>query len=261
MQNRALLEENARLTDLTRMLLSSPHFSNFLNDLTVNGLPPQLQAPQQPAQPTMPQASLPASTPQDSTSHRSGQDFPTVQPQNFQVGMVMVPDHAMDLTPSGWNTGIDMNFTTTPIFAVLEVPEGPAIDTDLLSGKSSNSVEFLSSESAKEEPLTLDRPPVVDSSVAPSRAGVPDPHVEVDEHDPSLALFLDDVPVTAKPTRDNLWNPLDTIEPRKSNAYYELVVEDDSAQISGTALRSFERLCSSMEAAFQRVSIMTSHLL
>src|SRR5438874_1734309 len=45
-QNRALMEENARLTDLTRMLLSSPHFSSFLGDISVNGLPaPQSSLP------------------------------------------------------------------------------------------------------------------------------------------------------------------------------------------------------------------------
>src|SRR5437763_10380591 len=38
-QNRQLIEENTRLTDLTRMLLSSQAFSSFLNELSLNGIP------------------------------------------------------------------------------------------------------------------------------------------------------------------------------------------------------------------------------
>jgi hypothetical protein len=279
-QNQALLEENARLTDLTRMLLSSPHFSSFLNDLAVNGLPPQLQAPlqqhqqqhQQPQQqqqqqqqpphpqpqPIVSQTPVPTNVHTDVNSHRAAtQDFHVHQ--NFQVGMVMVPDHGMNIHGPGWNSGIDMDFNPS-VFAVLEVPEGPAIDTSLLSGKSSKSVDFAS-DSAKDDVPSLELPPVVETMAAESKStSVADPNVEIDESDPCIALFLDEPPAVSRPSPDILDDLFGGIDAEKVFAHYELVVEDESADISATTMHRFERLCASMEAAYQRVSRVTSHL-
>jgi ribonuclease Z len=43
-KNEALEEENRRLMNLTKMLLSSPHFAPILNDLSSN--PQQIMTPQ-----------------------------------------------------------------------------------------------------------------------------------------------------------------------------------------------------------------------
>ncbi|KAL1963896.1 hypothetical protein VTN77DRAFT_7702 [Rasamsonia byssochlamydoides] len=265
LQNRALLEENTRLTELTRMLLSSPHFSSFLNDLTVNGLPPQLQTPPQAPQsqpqpqPVVSQAPITPNPHKDVNPHRVAQDFQVHQ--NLQVGMAMVPDHGMDIHGSGWNSGIDMDFANASVFAVLEVPEGPAIDTDLLSGKSSNFVD-LASDSAKDEVPCLERPPVLETEAAESKiTGVADPSVEIDESDPSFALFLDEAPAASQSSSDMLGDLFGGIDLEKVFAHYELVVEDESADVSAATMHRFERLCASMEAAYQRVSMVTSHLL
>ncbi|KAL1999619.1 hypothetical protein VTN02DRAFT_4264 [Thermoascus thermophilus] len=267
MQNRALFEENARLTDLTRMLLSSPHFSSFLNDLTVNGLPPQLQPQPQPhtqQQPVVSQPPMQHNTHKDVNPNRVAQDFQ--MQQSPQVGMVMVPDpSAMDMPGGGWNSGIDMNFTTNaPVFAVLEVPEGPAIDTGLLSGKTSNLVGPAAlSESIKDDVPCFECPPVMDvPSDAPkeeSKVGAPNPDVEIDESDPAFALFLDPPPApTSSP--EPFEDLFGGIEPEKAFARFELVVEDESDEVRAATRYRFERLCHSMEAAFQRVSMVTAHL-
>lgn len=261
-QNRALLEENGRLTDLTRMLLSSSHFSNFLNDITVNGLPPQLQNTPQPTAPVVSHTPAPQSNPpRNMNSHGNVQDFQGSQPQDFQVGMVMVPEYGADMHASGWNSGIDMNFTHAPVFAVLEVPEGPAVDTDLLSGKTSHLAEFASVANIKDALPCLERPPVLETPPKISNRVVADSKYEIDESDPDFALFLDEVPAVSTTSCDVSDNLFGGIESGKRFAHYELVVDDASIETSATSLYRFERLFSSMEAAFQRVSTMTSHLL
>ncbi|KAH8698625.1 hypothetical protein BGW36DRAFT_376497 [Talaromyces proteolyticus] len=260
LQNHALMEENNRLTDLTRLLLSSPSFSDFLNDLTVNGMPQQFQTPQQtpqqqPQQPA-PQAPVPSNVRNEGNTHMGGQDFPAQQQQNFQVGMVMVPDQRMDMYASGWNSGIDLNYNPS-IFAVLEVPEGPAVDTEILSGKSSSTIPITSDlSSSKVEVPQLDRPPVfntpgpevVKEDTAASTA-------EMDESDPSLALFLDDISIPSSESR------FVSIQPEKIPRYTLVVDSEESTEASAASVRAFERLCASMDDAFERVSLLTAHLL
>lgn len=247
-QNRALIEENKSLTDLTRTLLSSPHFSSFMDELTQTGSSLQQQPPQ--PQQTMQRA--------DSSRH------------NAQVGMVMVPEptvdlSAMDITSSGWNSGIDMNFTHAPVFAVLEVPEGPTFDPIALSGKSSNSVDFASSENAKEEAPCLDlaRPLACEDSPPTSSLSAPTPPVPVtvDREDESLALFLDDAPAVPSASQEMSDDLFCGLRPEKLFARYDLVVEGDSRDVDAATMHRFSRLCASIDASFERVSLFTAHLL
>ncbi|KAJ9210138.1 transcriptional regulator family: bZIP [Paecilomyces variotii] len=263
MQNRALFEENARLTDLTRMLLSSPHFSSFLNDFSLNGIPssqPQQQQQVQPAVVSQPQ--MQQNHQKDVNPARVAQDFQ--MQQNPQVGMVMVPEQSvnvptMDMNPSGWNSGIDMNFTNAPVFAVFEVPE-PVIDTGVLCGKSSNFVGSEVLETSKDEVPSLERPPVSEAPKEKTNVGTPNPDVEIDESDPAFALFLDSPPASQSSSPEKVQNLFDGVESEKVLSTFELVVEDESTEVSAVTMRRFERLCHSMEAAFQRVSMVTAHL-
>ncbi|KAJ5642389.1 hypothetical protein N7490_006389 [Penicillium lividum] len=242
LQNRALYEENARLNDLARMLLGSPHFANFLNEMP-DSVPPQVQAHQPPTQPQQ------ASAPKETSAPR--QEFQ--MQQHTQPNMVMVPNpnQGMDasMLNSGWNSGIDMNYGNTPVFAVLEVPEGPSFDAEILSGKSSS---LGSSESAKDEAPIFDCPE--GEVTRKSDIGVANPDVEIDESDPAYALFVDS-PAPSAPSDDHVFNGLQS---EKSAPHYELVV--DAAQASAVAHARFNALCSSMQAAFDRVSRVTSHL-
>ncbi|KMU78059.1 hypothetical protein CISG_06821 [Coccidioides immitis RMSCC 3703] len=125
LQNRALMEENARLTDLTRMLLSSPHFNSFLNDITVNGLPPSLQK-----QSSTPQAHAPTDIQNDVKPTPLPQD---VQIQNPQTALPSIAEEHFDFASidSGWNSGIDTNFSNPTVLAVMEVPESPTVDAEV----------------------------------------------------------------------------------------------------------------------------------
>ncbi|KAJ9298863.1 transcriptional regulator family: bZIP [Paecilomyces variotii] len=263
MQNRALFEENARLTDLTRMLLSSPHFSSFLNDFSLNGIPSsQPQQQQQVQQTVVSQPQMQQNHQKDVNPARVAQDFQ--MQQNPQVGMVMVPEQSvnvptMDMNAGGWNSGIDMNFTNAPVFAVFEVPE-PVIDTGVLCGKSSNFVGSEVLETSKDEVPSLERPPVPEGLKEKTNVGTPNPDVEIDESDPAFALFLDSPPVSQSSSPEKVQNIFDGVKSEKAPSAFELVVEDESTEVSAVTMRRFERLCHSMEAAFQRVSMVTAHL-
>ncbi|KAJ6031718.1 hypothetical protein N7540_002450 [Penicillium herquei] len=242
LQNRALFEENARLNDLARMLLGSPHFANFLNEMPET-VPPQVQAHQQAQQ--QPQVQQ-QQAPKENNPPRA-QEF-QIQ-HNPQTNMVMVPNQSMDtsMINSGWNSGIDMNYGNTPVFAVLEVPEGPAFDAEVLSGKSS---AMPSSEPSKDEAPVISHPEVASQK---SDIGVANPDVEIDESDPAFALFVDS---PAPSVASEL--VFEGVSSEKSSSQYELVV--DNTQVSAAARARFHTLCSSMEAAFERVSSVTSHL-
>jgi hypothetical protein len=240
LQNHALAEENSRLTDLTRILLSSPHLSDVLNDLSTNGLPAQLQAvaqiPQPQHQPMVSQAPIPTSV------------------AGPPVNMTMVPDNRMDVYGGGWNSGIDMNYNPS-VFAVFEVPE-PAIEVEALSGKSSSfETPLESSESSKVEVPQLDRPPVT-TPTAVDTCQTTEATEELDETDPCFALFLDDVPFRSAPPAA-LFERLEC----EKHSQYTLVVDQDSVDVSESSIRDFKRLCSSMDAAFERVCRVTDHLL
>lgn len=244
LQNRQLFEENARLNDLARMLLGSPHFANFLNEMPDNTVPPQIQAQQQQQPQPQPQQAAPQPNMQVPKEANRHQEFQ--MQQNPQANMVMVPNQGMDtsmMNNAGWNSGIDMNYGNTPVFAVLDVPEGPALDAAALSGKSSSSVS-----DSKDEAPVLDRP---ESQTQQSDVGVANPDVEIDESDPAFALFVDS-PAPATASDDVSFGGIQT---EKTAPHYELVVDQ-----TAVSQNRFNYLCSSIEAAFDRVSLVTSHL-
>ncbi|KAF7592286.1 hypothetical protein BBP40_000417 [Aspergillus hancockii] len=265
LQNRALFEENARLTDLARMLLSSPNFSQFLDEMSINGIPasahphpPQQQQSQQMQSQPQPQQqpAMQANIPKDASHGQGAPEF--AMQQNPQVGMVVVPNQgldvaAMNMNNAGWNSGIDINYNAS-VFAVLEVPEPPVIDTEFLSGKSSEVGAYLPEvPNAKNEIPVFERSPIVEGSKE-STVGVENPDVEFNELDPAFALFADSS-ATSNPqgSADVFFNG---VESGKSAHAFELVVGDES----GATVNRFSCLCHSMEAAFQRVSMVTSHL-
>jgi hypothetical protein len=246
LQNRALYEENARLNDLARMLLGSPHFSNFLNEMEG----PQQQQPQQQPQPQQQQAQpTMQAMPKENNANRA-QEFQ--MQQNPQPNMVMMPNQSMDpnmaINNAGWNSGIDMSFGNASVFAVMEVPEGPAYDAEVLSGKSSS---FSIPESSKNEAYIVDTPTT--DSYRQSDIGVANPDVELDESDPAFALFVD----SPAPTSCDAEFTFEGI-PSKKASQYELVV--DNSKVSDSAKSTFNALCQSIDAAFERVSAVTSHL-
>ncbi|PWY86797.1 hypothetical protein BO70DRAFT_360507 [Aspergillus heteromorphus CBS 117.55] len=256
LQNRALFEENARLTDLARMLLSSPNFSQFLDEMGPNGvsIPSHVQPHPHSQHHQHPQQPQPQQQP-------SQQQAPLSQPpmQQPQVGMVMVPNQGLDvsamgLNNGGWNSGIDMNYGNANVFAVLEVPE-PVIDTEALSRKSPSLGEYClpSIPSSKDEAPVLESMPTLVKAEGQSTIGVENPDIVIDESDPAFALFTDN-PAASISESTTLFSG---VPAGKTTPAFELVVAGEVRDSS----KRFAHLCHSMEAAFERVSMMTAHLL
>ncbi|OTB04857.1 hypothetical protein M426DRAFT_11218 [Hypoxylon sp. CI-4A] len=256
-QNRALIEENRRLSDLTRMLLASPSFSNFLDHLSSNpaALPQQQPQPEQ-RQPEVRQA------PKDVSSYAPGQQ----NHQQQQIGMVMMPEQTMDFSMLNINPE---PFNYQPqVFALLGTPELPEIDIEALSGKSSNfASESYASDTDKTDAPVLESPifqstkapKAVENAVAPS---VPSNTVTALDRD----IYDDEVIVVApKPTE------LDTdglvaidifggIEPEKTLARYELVDGASEEVATSIAAKRVERLAASIDSVIARLDMLAMDL-
>ncbi|RMZ78404.1 hypothetical protein DV738_g3919, partial [Chaetothyriales sp. CBS 135597] len=128
-ENQQLREENNRLTDLTRMLLSSSAFSSFLQELSQSGVPQRPSLPTQPVRQERPQAQ-PAR--KDINPHEAARQVH----QQQHVGMVLVPENNFDMslfeTPA-WTPAVPSN--DVHIYAVTTLPEEPVIDVTKLSRK------------------------------------------------------------------------------------------------------------------------------
>ncbi|KAI9863328.1 MAG: hypothetical protein M1813_003770 [Trichoglossum hirsutum] len=270
MQNRALMEENTRLSDLTRMLLSSPSFSNFLDALSpVNGLPaPAESTERSPTSKSTRQAENPTpSPPKDANPYTAQQ----------HVGMALVPDNNVDFSMpelnNNWATGYLPSTwgTNQPqVFSVLELPEGPAvdqIDTSVLSGKSSGfSGETFSSDETKVEAPMVERMPVIEEQNEKVNVTSPvKPEAGLEESDPAYSLFEDSpVAEVVDPKSDfaSVMELLRGITVGKT-PHFELVVEEvdqEGRNVNATDMDLFLRLCDSTEAALRRIDGLTKGL-
>ncbi|PSS13284.1 hypothetical protein M430DRAFT_52448 [Amorphotheca resinae ATCC 22711] len=171
-QNRALMEENTRLTDLTRMLLSSPSFSGFLDTLAQNPAAQQQQQQPNPA-PAQVQQSENRQVRKDINPYAAQQQ---VQQQQQHIGMAMVPEQNMDFSI----LNSDVNFSYQPqVFSVLSMPE-TIIDSEILSGKTSSFSPSLLSEDEKVELPVVQRAPV--SAPAEIEMEAKAKEIEVQQH-------------------------------------------------------------------------------
>lgn len=271
-KNEELMAENTRLTDLTRMLLSSPAFSVFLNDLSGNGV----TIPPAPA--TRTESSNVKSEPiqtlrKDVNPHQAAAQQSASQQTAPQIGMALIPETSM---PENFNYAAfnptnniytdDMDLYDTQVFTVTGLPQGPAvdqIDTSILSGKSSDVASLYSTDQdCKDHIPSVERMPASDEAEI---AVVPQDSCddeEWDESDPAFALFLNQpYPVAACPPQPEE-QIFGHIELEKAFGRLELVIEgetNDQSIISAATMGKFERLCSSLEAASERISNMVPY--
>lgn len=274
-KNEDLMAENTRLTDLTRMLLSSSAFSTFLNDLSGTGAPASMPEPTQSQNQTSnprPQsaASRKDVNPNQVTSHQA----PSQQQHNMHVGLTMIPEESsfdynatasMDSTYTG-----NMDFGSlydAQVYAVTSVPQGPAVDSidfAMLHGKTSNFVgSYLEADDCKTEPAVFEPLPSVEKMEMPRPIEVSSVEDDIDASDPSFALFLD------QPSSNTLPSPCTVapgdyifgeIELDKAFGRIELIDADETNRPAGVSLATiekFERLCSRLEASSARINAAT----
>lgn len=158
----------------------------------------------------------------------------------------------------------DMDLYNAQVFTVTELPQGPAVDrinTDVLSGKPSIFAgSYSNDEECKNESPTIERMPPIDKVEI---AVVPQDSYDDDssESDPCFALFRDCPSPRASLviTEDPIFGHL---ESEKAFGRLELIIEDeiDQTTVSVATMEKFERLCSSLEAASDRISNIVPQL-
>jgi len=270
--NQALLAENQRLSELTRMLLSSSAFSNFLNDLSNNGVPAaNASVSEQSA--LAPSAAVQPTAPKDPNPNQFVHKQVEAQENgNTRVGMTLIPDSALEFSTldlnnnnNGFITNFDHGYNHAQVFSVVDVPQGPAVDLfdpAILSGKTSNFVgPYPSSDECKMAVPTIERMPSIQGESEEDQTSMVVSSDDLDESDPAFALYTD-APVPAKtmaPAPQPLFGDVDA---GKVFARIDVIVETEcnDSSISAAATEHFERMCSKVEAAFQRIGNVTSHL-
>jgi len=238
-ENQQLREENNRLTDLTRMLLSSQAFSGFLQELSQSGLPAShLQAATQ----QKPVKSQPQPAQKDVASHEAAHQMHMQQPQ---IGMALIPETHVDLSilpPSnGWMSGLSSN--GFQVYAITELPEPPALDLEALSGKSKSSDS--TPRTSKDMPQSIPRLPESQEHVEGARnvqePAKTDESVLLDVE--AFALYFD----SCGQCSDDFPQPL---EP-SPNA---------EARSDEESLARLKKLCSDLDAACDRLTDFTIHM-
>ncbi|KEF56548.1 uncharacterized protein A1O9_06736 [Exophiala aquamarina CBS 119918] len=237
-QNEQLREENNRLTDLTRMLLSSQAFAGFLQELSQSGLPApnthvntqqQKQARSQP----QPQSQSNPRLKDVSTNEVSRQ----MRGQQPQIGMALIPETPIDLSAfqssNAWMTALPTS--DFQVYAVTEIPEAPALDLEAISGKPDSI--FSRPKPTKDVPMLQDS---VESWTKPAehKASVVDETVPLDQG--AFALYFETPSIP-------------TIQDKSADALgIEISEEQRSAEL--------KNMCDDLDEACARISRYTVHM-
>lgn len=286
-ENQALLEENTRLSDLTRMLLSSPAFSTFLDTLGASELATTTAAGESVGRSaeTSDSTSLPPTTNKDPNPHLAVEEqLQASQTQNPQVGLTLIPEHPIDFSTLDANPNNTWGLGNLPaglwgntqpqVFTVTDLPTGPpvdVIDAPALSGKSPDLLASACSlDEVKNEIPRVESMPVIGEPDQELDETAPAGVVGPDEPDSAFALFADapvPSPGSAVPRPGSEWalqsvKRCEGVALEKEQDLPVTLVEQDHQQgdPEATRMEHFRRLCKGSEAAFERICRITSHL-
>ena len=235
------MDENTRLSDLTRMLLSSPSFSGFLDNLSQN--PTALQQP----------ASTPAPVKRQvrkDINPYAAQE----QMQQQQIGMAMIPEHNMDFSMLDLNS--DGAFSFQPqVFSILSMPE-TILDAEALSGKGP-AFHPLASDVEKVELPTVERSPTSEPTVV-EEVEIVDEEFDTD---PAFALFSAAPKATSPaPVEFDITALLAGITIEKPCQYNLVINSEDDVANADAALKKVERMCANLESMTERLRAFTIDL-
>ncbi|KEY69688.1 hypothetical protein S7711_03174 [Stachybotrys chartarum IBT 7711] len=255
-QNRALADENKRLTDLTRMLLSSSSFSSFLDTISQNPT-------------TIPQSAPIKIEPQQQEEQQQRQIAKDVNPyngngiQSQQIGMAMIPEQNVDFSMLTLDNSA---YNFQPQVFMVDTPDIPApIDSSLLSGKASNFVEqVFESDNDKIEVPVIERPSEHVEVIEPVESNSTAVDLEF-ENDPEFALYHSEAASTTEPTEidTDSFSGIDIfggIEPEKALSRYELVDATEEEATAALAMARVQRISSHLEPLVSRLEMLTVDL-
>ncbi|KAJ4410174.1 hypothetical protein N0V91_002183 [Didymella pomorum] len=250
-QNNALMEENRRQQAFIERLLRHQAFNPFLEDLVKEQQ--EMSAPAPLA--SMPSSSTPVA-PAQAPAH-----FQFSQPENTHVGMTMVPETQLDFAMlninnnnnANWNMANGFNGYQPRVFAVTELPEGPAnpLDISAMSGKGHSTIFAVEDEASTEEELKADYP-VIERPVQFEQT-VMAPVEEDDAEDEEYDLYRSSPAPSAAPSA-----PVELTFTIEKVSRFTLVVADEASE--AVLAECLEKKIAAMEPAFQRIAAITSML-
>jgi hypothetical protein len=258
-QNRLLMEENARSRAFIERLLRHQAFTPFLEELSRD----------ESLQPKAPMTSMPStSTPVVSApapSQFQPQNFNDMpQPANTHVGMTMVPEPQIDFSMlninngngNNWGVNNGFSFQQPSVFAVTELPEGPAnpLDTEAMSGKGCSAI-FSAEDDSPVEEIKADHP-AVERPVQSTAAAIEE---ECEEEDAEYDLYYSS-PARSTATATAPAEPIETLfaNPEKTFSHFSLVISDEANE--ARLAERLERQIARMSPALNRISSITSML-
>lgn len=260
-QNRQLSEENTRLTDLTRMLLSSQAFSGFLSELSGTAPPSSTGNLQQSHS-----HSQPGPSQKDINPHQVARQL---QNQRQQVGMATVSERTVDFpliedatSASSWNAGVGIN--NFSVYSITQVPEGPVLDVGKLSGKTDQEHVFQA-PSFQAQQATKQKMPTFARARTLLQAEETVPFSSSIHNKPDSKLAGTALELYAEQSANQLISSVlscaahCTADAKKADSQSNpgLSNDDNEADVaSGLALR-----CSDLDAVSARIAAVTSHLI
>lgn len=232
------------------MLLSSPSFSDLLNQMSTNpGAAAISQQRQQQQQQPEPQVQNQQGQQQEPP--KDVNPYNALQGQQQQIGLAMIPEQTVDFSNLAMDGGEVFNLQ--PQVFSMEAPEMTGIDATVLSGKPSNFVggepeereekvqmPFLDRPVEKNQPVVAEAPPV-------------DPEFEAN---PEFELYHSSgSPPHAEEPAEGDWERdiFGGIQPEKVLARYELVDAAEQEQSAILAMERVSRMCERLEAARLRI--------
>ncbi|KAF2124844.1 hypothetical protein P153DRAFT_379422 [Dothidotthia symphoricarpi CBS 119687] len=258
-QNLALMEENTRSRAFIERLLRHQAFTPFLDELSrEEGLQPKAPLA------SMPSTSTPVVAAPTPAPFQPQQFGGMPRSENTHVGMTLVPETQIDFSMlninqnsnnANWGMNNGFNFQQPRVYAVLELPEGPAnpLDVEAMSGKGYSAL-FAAEDNASVEETKPDYP-VIERPAQSQMPAVAASSVEEDDEDDEYALYRSSPAPSSAASLDKVFG---TIVPEKVFAHFDLVVSDEAEEVRSMEL--LERRISAMEPCFQRIAAMTSML-
>jgi hypothetical protein len=179
--------------------------------------------------------------------------------------MTMVPEPQLDFSMlninngnannTNWGVNNGFNFQQPRVFAVTELPEGPAnpLDTEAMSGKGYSAIfnaeDDSSADEAKPDYPVIERPIQTENTMTAVDE-------EIEEEDAEYDLYYSSSSAsTSTPAQDN--EPLFT-NPDKAFSHYSLVISDEANET--LLAERLERKIAAMNPVLERVAAMTSML-
>ena len=237
------------------MLLSSQAFSSFLSELSGTGPPPSTSL-----EPSKPQAQ-PQRFQKDINPHQVARQL---QNQPVQIGLAAIPETAVDVplvdhttSVSTWNSNIGLN--SYPVYSLTEVPDGPALDIQELSGKGYEDFSLRAADTIKRDMPIIDHPPYLmdaDEVGPPSCTIHVNPNVGLNET--AFALYAGPSFRPQKAIPPLIPTTRRIVDANNAICQLDVILDVDNDE-AGAASR-LAMMCSQLDAVSARIAALTSHL-